>query len=229
MEASSEKCAIFIDGGYLDSLLGRWDNFPLDYLKLTNKICQELKLDILRVYYYNCLPVIRRMYKTKCNNCNCEFEIHFKIDENKRLFCEKCLKEKGIEINHINYSEEQTNSDQKLYDYKERFYNKLKRFPRFEVRYGELQIIKGEFKQKGVDVLMSLDIVEKCFDRQIQHAIIIAGDSDFIPAIRKAKDYGTIVHLFCNKNKVNNRLLYEVDELHNLTFSFIQDLKIEKK
>ena len=211
MKENLEKCAIFIDGGYLDSLLRKWENFPLNYLDFTNKICQVLKLEVLRIYYYNCLPIIRKMYKIKCYNCNSEFEIHFKTDGSKKLFCEKCLKEKGIDINPINYSQEQTDSDQKLYDYKEKFYNKLKRFPRFEVKYGELQLIKGEFKQKGVDVLMSLDIVDKCFDRQVQHAVIIAGDSDFIPAIRKAKDDGAIVHLFCNKNKVNNKLLYEVD------------------
>lgn len=81
----------------------------------------------------------------------------------------------------ILYTEEQANSDQKFYDYKESVYNKLKTLPRFEVKYGKLQLIKGEFKQKGADVLMSLDIVEKCFDEQIQHAIIIAGDSYLIP------------------------------------------------
>ena len=74
---------------------------------------------------------------------------------------------------------------------------------------------------------MSLDIVDKCFDKQIQNAIIIAGDSDFIPAIIKAKDYGAIVHLFCNKNKVNKRLLYAVDIVHNLNKKFLQGL--EKK
>lgn len=60
MKEHFEKCAIFIDGGYLDSILAKWDNFPLDYLKFTDKICRELKLDILRVYYYNYLPIIRR-------------------------------------------------------------------------------------------------------------------------------------------------------------------------
>ena len=167
------------------------------------------------------------MFKTTCSDCNHEFEVHFQVNENKKLLCENCLNKKGIVIESIKYTLEQTKADQKRRDEKERFYNKLKRLPRFEVKYGELQIIKGEFKQKGVDVLMSLDIVDKCFDKQIQHAIIIAGDADFIPAIKKAKDYGAIVHLFCNKNKVNNKLLFEADEVHELTFSFVQNLKKE--
>jgi len=77
----------------------------------------------------------------------------------------------------------------------QRFITKLRRLPRFEVKFGELQIIGGEFNQKMIDVLMSIDIVEKCLGKQIQHAILIAGDSDFIPAIKRAKDYGAIIHL----------------------------------
>jgi len=227
MEGVSEKCAIFIDGGYLDSILHKWNNFPLDYYKFTKKIGEIIGVGILRVYYYNCLPIVRKMFKTTCSDCKCEFEVHFQVNENKKLLCENCLNKKGIIIEPIKYTLKQTNADQKRRDEKEKFYNKLKRLPRFEVKYGELQIIKGEFKQKGVDVLMSLDIVDKCFDRQIQHAVIIAGDADFIPAIKKAKDCGAIVYLFCNKNKVNNRLLFEVDEVHGLTYSFVQNLKKE--
>jgi len=76
------------------------------------------------------------------------------------------------------------------------FLTKLKRLPRFEVRLGKLQLIGNEFKQKMVDVLMSLDIITMTYENQIQHIILIAGDSDFIPAIKKAKSYGAIVHLY---------------------------------
>ena len=85
-----EKCFIFIDGGYTDALLKKWDNFPLNYLKFSNKICRQLNLDIVRTYYYNCLPIIRRMYKFDCAECGSESEVHFKVS-NRRLFCDKCL------------------------------------------------------------------------------------------------------------------------------------------
>jgi uncharacterized LabA/DUF88 family protein len=120
---------------------------------------------------------------------------------------------------------EEQKDDEARYNKKENFYNKLKLLPRFKVKYGKLQLIDNIFKQKGIDVLMSLDIVDKCFLKQIKHAVVVAGDADFIPAIRKAKDFGAVVHLFCNKNSVNKELLYAVDEVHDLQFSFIQDLK----
>ncbi len=223
-----EKCAIFIDGGYLDKLLEMWEDFPLDYLKFSNKICKLLDKELLRVYYYNCLPIIRKMHKIKCSNCGKGFELCFKDDGERKLYCEECYENKTHKKpKFTKISKEQTKKDQKRFDEKEKFYNKLKKLPQFEVKYGELQIIEKEFKQKGVDVKMSLDMVDKCFDNQIKHAIIIAGDSDFIPAIIKAKDYGAIAHLFCSKKKVNKKLLYAVDIVHHLNKKFFHGL--EKK
>ena len=222
-----EKCAIFIDGGYIDALTKKWNYFPLDYLKFSNELCKIIKANLLRVYYYNCLPIIRKMYEVTCYKCKKEFEIHFEPEDKWKIYCETCLKEKKMPVMRPKYTQKQTEEDEKRYKQKKKFYNKLKKHPRFEVNYGRLQIIGGEFKQKGVDVLMSLDIVDKCFENQIQHAIIVAGDSDFIPAIRRAKNYGAIVHLFCSKKKINRGLLNEVDEFHELTYSFVKNLKKE--
>jgi len=221
-----EKCAIFIDGGYLDKLLERWNNFPLDYLKFSKKLYKFLKADILRVYYYNCLPIVRKMYEANCSRCSEKIEISFKHHGEKKVYCERCFEDKfGRKPQFPKFTEAQTKEDQEFRDKREKLYNKLKKLPRFEVKYGYLQMIKGYPKQKMIDVKMSLDIVEKCFENQIQHAVIVAGDGDFIPAIKKAKDCGAIVHLFCNEKKVNRRLLFEVDEVHNLKLSFIRGLE----
>ncbi|MGB2841792.1 MAG: NYN domain-containing protein [Halobacteriota archaeon] len=105
------------------------------------------------------------------------------------------------------------------------FIDKLQSLPRFEVKKGKLQIIGGEFKQKMVDVLMSLGIVDRCLANQIQHAILIAGDSDFVPAIKKAKDYGAIIHLYYHHPlSKQNELLKEIDEPHTFTQEFIDKI-----
>lgn len=50
-----DRIAIFIDGGYLDHILKDEFNLPrVDYQKLSEKIAGTL--EILRTYYYNCLP-----------------------------------------------------------------------------------------------------------------------------------------------------------------------------
>jgi uncharacterized LabA/DUF88 family protein len=114
--------------------------------------------------------------------------------------------------------------DKRKYAEKQKFIDKIQRLPRFEVKKGKLQIIGGEFKQKMVDVLMSLDIADRCFDNQIQHAILIAGDSDFIPAIKKAKDYGAIIHLYYHPLSKHDALLDEIDELHPFKPEFIDKI-----
>ena len=80
---------------------------------------------------------------------------------------------------------EHNEKSKKLFQDKEKFLEKINSLPRFEIKLGKLQRIGNTFRQKKIDVLMSLDIVDKCFEKQIQHAVLIAGDADFIPAIKK--------------------------------------------
>ena len=117
------------------------------------------------------------------------------------------------------------NDDERRHRNMQSFLVSLKRLPRFEVKLGKLQLIGGQFKQKMIDVLMSLDIVTMSYENQIQHAILFAGDADFIPAIKKAKDYGAIVHLYYHPSSVHNELLDEVDELHVISKELIENCK----
>ena len=84
-------------------------------------------------------------------------------------------------------------------------------------------MIGSQFRQKMVDVLMSLDISNMALEKQIQHAILIAGDSDFVPAIKKAKNYGAIVHLYYHSSSVHNEILDEIDELHEIDKKLIEE------
>jgi len=88
----------------------------------------------------------------------------------------------------------------------------------------KLQIIGGQFRQKMVDVLMSIDIIDVCLDKQVEHVVIIAGDADFVPAIRKAKSFGVITHLFYHPSSVHDELLDEIDELHVISQELIDKL-----
>ncbi len=116
-------------------------------------------------------------------------------------------------------------NDEIRHSKKQKFVSKLQKLPRFEVKAGKLQYIGKQFRQKRVDVLMSLDIVNMCFDRQITHAILVAGDSDFIPAIKKAKAYGAIVHLYYHPSSVHQAILNAVDERHEIDEDLIEKCK----
>jgi len=51
-----ERCAIFIDGGYLQKLLAEYSNLAINFQKLSNLLADGCQ--ILRTYYYNCAPFI---------------------------------------------------------------------------------------------------------------------------------------------------------------------------
>lgn len=108
-----------------------------------------------------------------------------------------------------------TPTERKLYADKDRFISYLKKLPRFEVRLGRLQKIKVDgkwiFKQKMVDILLSVDLVRLSWSRQIQDAILVAGDSDYVPAVIAAKDAGVLVKLYY-KEPIHDYLLEKCDE-----------------
>jgi uncharacterized LabA/DUF88 family protein len=99
----------------------------------------------------------------------------------------------------------------------QKFFRALQRTPRFEVREGRLAYRgldhegKPIFEQKRVDLLLGIDLVLQATKGSIDEAFIIAGDSDFIPAIRAAKSEGVVIYLISGE-KPHDDLLDEVDE-----------------
>jgi len=97
----------------------------------------------------------------------------------------------------------------------------LQRLPRFEVRLGRLERRGESFEQKRVDVLLSVDLVRMSWDHQIQKAVVVTGDSDFVPAIQAAKDAGVLTHLFFSRNSCHRELLLAFDERTQITEELI--------
>jgi hypothetical protein len=60
----------------------------------------------------------------------------------------------------------------------------------FEVRLGKLKKIDEEYKQKGVDGLIAIDMLSKAYEDHYDIAILITGDEDFHPIVRSVKDTG---------------------------------------
>lgn len=97
------------------------------------------------------------------------------------------------------------------------FFRRLQRSPRFEVRQGRLAYRgldqKGSpiFEQKRTDLLLGIDLVILATRHAVDEVFILAGDSDFIPAVQAAKSQGVIVYLVCGDN-CHEDLLDEADE-----------------
>jgi uncharacterized LabA/DUF88 family protein len=114
---------------------------------------------------------------------------------------------------------------------KMRFFKALRRFSHFEVREGKLEFRgldpqTGEkvFEQKQVDTLMTVDLVTLSQSHRIRKAIIVTGDSDFIPAIQAAKNFGVVIHLYHGSGEQKpHQELWELADLRTeISGEFIQ-------
>ncbi|MFA5019755.1 MAG: NYN domain-containing protein [Candidatus Pacearchaeota archaeon] len=108
----------------------------------------------------------------------------------------------------------------------DRFMQRLKKIPRFEIRLGKLSKTKrGDYVQKRVDTYFAIDLVKLAVKGIIKNAIIIAGDSDFVPPIIEAKENGVIVKLFYYRDTIQDELLACCDERKELTAEFLNEVR----
>jgi uncharacterized LabA/DUF88 family protein len=89
-----------------------------------------------------------------------------------------------------------TEEQKQLYAGKQKFFQALSKLPSFEPRFGRQRPRAGGYIQKGVDVLLAVDLVRLSSKGQIQKAFLIAGDGDYVPAVKTAKDEGVSVTMY---------------------------------
>lgn len=190
------RLAIFIDGGYIDALT-RHLQIRVDY----NKFVQAIKdtvaagtpdtVDVLRTYYYDCLPY---------------------------------------------QSNQPTEYEAQRFAGKRSFFSVLKRLPRFKVREGRLAY-RGDdsngrpiFQQKRTDLLLGLDValLSTNGNNAITHVALVAGDSDFLPALDVAQQEGIAVWLFHSQESYAQELWDAADERCLLNQEFMSQVKLER-
>lgn len=102
----------------------------------------------------------------------------------------------------------------------DRFYHALRKIPKLELRLGRLAFRgysrdTGQpiFEQKRVDIQLAVDLLRLSYSRQIASAVVVAGDSDFIPVFAAAKDQAVRVVLYHSQNNpAHNELVEAADE-----------------
>lgn len=114
-----------------------------------------------------------------------------------------------------------------LYPKAQRFHSVLRKLDKFEVKLGRMQVIGDEFRQKGVDMKLGVDLVQLSMNKEIDKAILIASDSDFEYAVQKAQEVGMAVALaYFSISKINSKFLNRVDERILLTDELLDKCKL---
>ncbi len=82
----------------------------------------------------------------------------------------------------------------------------LRSYPRFQVRLGKLSRVESicakcgdkvvKYKQKRVDNLLTVDLTRAIWKDNIHKAILVTGDSDFVPAVDEANRAQILTHVY---------------------------------
>ncbi|MCG8698004.1 MAG: NYN domain-containing protein [Bacteroidales bacterium] len=117
--------------------------------------------------------------------------------------------------------------NQKTYWEQQKFFNELKKIPDFNLVLCKLRKHKRQngnfaFDVKGDNVHLAVDLVSSAYENLYDTAIIVSGDEDFVPAIKKVRKLGkkvinayfkstssTTLKKACNEHIYMNNLIKE--------------------
>ena len=211
------RTAILVDGGFYRKRASRlWGK------KTPEKRAAELmaycrahltyeqrygERDLYRIFYYDCPPIGKTVYHP--------------------------LKKQGIDFRHS-----------ETYSWSLSFFNELKKQRKVALRMGELsdehasfqlvpdklkQLCLGKidisdlsegdfhvsFTQKGVDMKIGIDIASLALKKQVDQIILVAGDSDFVPAAKLARREGIDFVLDPMWSTIKDSLFEHIDGLNS--------------
>ncbi len=212
-----KKVAILVDGGFYRKRAGHVKGHvtPKERAEELHEYCrrhlkersfgkgQPVYDELYRIFYYDCAPISKQVYHP--------------------------LTQRTIDF-----------GKSELKEWTESFFTELAKMRKVALRLGELsdgganfnlkpaitkQLLSGKkdisnleekdfslsFQQKGVDMRIGLDIASLSFKKQVDKIILIAGDSDFVPAAKMARREGIDFILDSLGNPIKESLSEHID------------------
>ena len=120
----------------------------------------------------------------------------------------------------------------------DKFISKLKGvLPKINIREGRLQKIDNIFTQKGVDTLMTMDLLKIAQKKEVKTIVIITADTDFVPIIndiKKDHKIKVILAYFTDRKRgsdfsMSNHLLTACDDTILIEKEHFNIIGIKKK
>ena len=167
---------------------------------------------LYRIFYYDCPPSDKTIYHPLLNK-----SINLKNSEEYEWMTNflnemKRLRKVALRLGRLSDTETQFQLK----------YDVLKNFCRGKISMDDLS--ENDFqlmiKQKGVDMRIGVDISSLSFKKQVQQIILVAGDSDFVPASKQARREGVDFILDPMQAHIHNDLFEHIDGLQNSSTYF---------
>jgi uncharacterized LabA/DUF88 family protein len=111
----------------------------------------------------------------------------------------------------------------------QKFFDELRQLPLCAVRLGSLvKSSKEGYKQKGVDILMAIDMLSKAYEKHYEIAVLVAGDGDFVDLVEAVKDTGVRVYGAYIESHVAKTLLDSLDNYVRISEETLEGLAKNK-
>lgn len=184
------KTAILVDGGFYRKRAKKlWgQHSPQETASgLITYVRRHLKEhvyhhELYRIFYYDCAPVNKQMYHPLLKRT-----VNLGATPDYSWMCDflNCLKEKRKVALRLGFLDD-TNS---LYTLS---YSSVKKLCNGTLSPDALTEKDFELtiRQKGVDMKIGMDIASLAYKHQVEQIVLIAGDSDFVPAAKLARREG---------------------------------------
>lgn len=138
--------------------------------------------DLYRIFYYDCPPIDKQMYHPLLNKTvnlgatpDCAWMHEFLV----------CLKEKRKVALRLGFLDDGNSVYTLTYDAVKKLCAKTLTVPELKQEHFEMSL-----RQKGVDMKIGMDIASLSYKHQVDQIVLIAGDSDFVPAAKLARREG---------------------------------------
>ena len=224
-----DTVAILVDGGFFTRRAKHlWgDRPPKEMAEIMHQYCMihlrhsemggQVRDRLYRIFYYDCPPMDRNVYhpllkkdksmkKEPLYSWMTEFQNELR---NKRKVA---LRMGRLSDNGLGYSLS---------------IDTVKKLCNGSIQVSELT--ESDFKlnvqQKGVDMRIGIDIASMAYKKQVTKMVLIAGDSDFVPAAKLARREGIDFVLNPMGGNISNDLREHIDGLVNFNFDPAKALK----
>ena len=107
-------------------------------------------------------------------------------------FCESFIDKNTQRVVRIYYYDAllKADWDKSRYKSQQQFHSFLKKHPNLELKFGRLQGTYPNVSEKGIDSLISVDMIKFAYNNSYDIGILISADGDYVPAVQLCKDMG---------------------------------------
>ncbi len=185
------KTAILVDGGYYKKRVSQYikEESPKDAANTLYRYCQKhIRFGdreqnfLYRVFYYDCPPSSKKVYnpltqqevnlgKSPIYRWNTEFLEELKSKRKFAIRLGSLVEEQAVYNLIPEVTKKLLNGKMKIEDLSE-------------------EDLFLSIRQKGIDMRIAMDIVYMALKQQVDKIVLIAGDSDFVPAAKLARREG---------------------------------------